>query len=70
MADIIKEILSNLPDGKISEANFEAANIVLYTKDKDFFLNNNGVIKKIVDSIKKRIELRIKKVLNISVIFE
>src|SRR3989339_292889 len=58
MADIIKEILSNLPDGKISEANFEAANIVLYTKDKDFFLNNNGVIKKIVDSIKKRVELR------------
>src|SRR3989339_58616 len=58
MADIIKEILSNLPDGKISEANFEAANIVVYTKDKDFFLNNNGVIKQIVDSIKKRVELR------------
>tara|TARA_Y100000031_G_scaffold157135_1_gene216521 strand:+ start:15711 stop:17603 length:1893 start_codon:yes stop_codon:yes gene_type:complete len=58
MADIIKEILKDLPKDKISEANFEGANIVLYTKDKDFFLNNNGLIKKIVDSIKKRVELR------------
>ncbi|MBI2135423.1 beta-CASP ribonuclease aCPSF1 [Candidatus Woesearchaeota archaeon] len=58
MADIIKEILKSLPSDKISEANFEAANIVLYTKDKDFFLNNNGIIKKVVDDIKKRVELR------------
>src|SRR3989339_1391145 len=56
--EIIKEILKSLPSDKISEANFEAANIVLYTKDKDFFLNNNGLIKKIVDDIKKRVELR------------
>lgn len=58
MVDIIKEILSKIPENKISEANFEAANIVLYTKDKDFFFDNNGIIKKIVDDIKKRIELR------------
>tara|TARA_Y100000310_G_scaffold43465_1_gene40548 strand:- start:2283 stop:4172 length:1890 start_codon:yes stop_codon:yes gene_type:complete len=58
MTDIIKEILKHIPKGKISEACFEGANIVLYTKDKDFFLNNTGVIKKIVDEIKKRIELR------------
>jgi uncharacterized protein len=56
--EIIKEILKNLPADKISEVNFEAANIVLYTKDEDFFLNNNGIIKKVVDSIKKRVELR------------
>ena len=58
MADIIKEILSQLPKDKISDASFEGANIVLYTKDKGFFLNNEGAIKKIVDNIKKRIELR------------
>ena len=58
MGDIIKEILKSLPADKISEANFEAANIVLYTKDKDFFLNNNGLIKKVVDDRKKRVELR------------
>ena len=58
MPEIIKEILKDLPADKISEANFEGANIVLYTKDDDFFLNNNGLIKKVVDSIKKRVELR------------
>ncbi|MDP7141628.1 MAG: beta-CASP ribonuclease aCPSF1 [Candidatus Woesearchaeota archaeon] len=58
MTDIIKEILKHIPKGKISEACFEGANIVLYTKDEDFFLNNTGIIKKIVDEIKKRIELR------------
>ncbi|MBI2541920.1 beta-CASP ribonuclease aCPSF1 [Candidatus Woesearchaeota archaeon] len=58
MGDIIKEILKNLPENKISDVNFEGANIVLYTKDKDFFLNNNGIIKRIVDNIKKRVELR------------
>ena len=58
MSEIIKEIMKNLPEEKISAANFEGANIVLYTKDKSFFLNNNGLIKKIVDDIKKRVELR------------
>jgi len=58
MVDIIKEVLSHLPEKKISEAAFEGANIVLYTKDKDFFLNNNGSIKQIVNEIKKRVELR------------
>jgi len=58
MADIIKEILADLPSNKISAAVFEGANIVLYTKDIDFFLDNGGIIKSIVDKIKKRIELR------------
>ncbi|PIZ53160.1 beta-CASP ribonuclease aCPSF1, partial [Candidatus Woesearchaeota archaeon CG_4_10_14_0_2_um_filter_33_10] len=42
----------------ISDACFEGANIVLYTKDKEFFLDNNGLIRKIVNDIKKRVELR------------
>ena len=58
MADIIKEILKLVPEGKISDAAFEGANIVLYTKDKEFFFDNEGVIKKVVDEFKKRIELR------------
>jgi KH/beta-lactamase-domain protein len=56
--EIIKEILKYFPEGKISDVNFEGANIVLYTKKKDFFLDNGGIIKSIVDAIKKRIELR------------
>lgn len=58
MVDIIKEILKFIPKGKISEASFEAANIVLYTKDKDFFLNDKGLIRQIVNEFKKRVELR------------
>ncbi|MBR9683772.1 beta-CASP ribonuclease aCPSF1 [Candidatus Woesearchaeota archaeon] len=58
MPDILKEIVKVLPGEKISEATFEAANIVLYTKDKDFFLDNQGSIRKAVSEFKKRIELR------------
>ncbi len=58
MAEIIKEILKFLPADKVSDAAFEAANIVLYTKDKEFFLNNEGLIRQVVNEFKKRIELR------------
>ena len=33
MGDILKEIIKVLPEGKISDAAFEGANIVLYSKD-------------------------------------
>jgi len=56
--EIIKEILKDITDGKISDAVFEGANIVLYTKDKEFLANDAGLIKSIVNKIKKRIELR------------
>ena len=58
MSAILKEITKQIPGGKVSDAAFEGANIVLYTKDKDFFLDNKGVIRDIVNEIKKRIELR------------
>src|SRR3989338_5702788 len=58
MADILKEILKVLPEGKISHAGFEAANIVLYTKDKEYFFDNRGTIISAVKEFKKRIELR------------
>ncbi len=58
MGNILNEIQKHLPPNKISDMAFEGANIVLYTKDKDFFLDNKGIIKGIVDMIKKRIELR------------
>ena len=58
MADILKEIMEELPKNKISEACFEGANIMLYTKDKDFFLDNSGAIREAVNKFKKRIELR------------
>jgi KH/beta-lactamase-domain protein len=58
MGDILKEILEIVGVNRISLACFEGANIVLYTKDKSFFLDNKGIIKKAVDEFKKRVELR------------
>ena len=55
--DILKNITEQLHGG-ITEASFEGANIVLYTDNEKFFKNDEGKIKKIVDQIKKRIELR------------
>ncbi|MEK6856442.1 MAG: MBL fold metallo-hydrolase, partial [Nanoarchaeota archaeon] len=60
MAEILKEILKGIPGNvEISIALFEGANIVLYTKNREFFLDNNGVIREIVNKIKKRVEVRI-----------
>jgi uncharacterized protein len=56
---IVEDIKGMLPDNAdVSTISFEGANIVIYTKNKDFFLDCNGVIKKIVGEIKKRVELR------------
>jgi hypothetical protein len=57
MLEILKNITDRLP-GLVSEANFEGANIVLYTKNENFFIEGEARIKAIVNDIKKRIELR------------
>ncbi|MEA3413911.1 MAG: beta-CASP ribonuclease aCPSF1 [Nanoarchaeota archaeon] len=57
MLEILKNITERLP-GQICEANFEGANIVLYTKNELFFKQGERRIKEIVNDIKKRIELR------------
>lgn len=57
MPDILKDIQKDLPK-IISSANFEGANIVLYTDGVDFFRDNGGKIKELVNKFKKRIELR------------
>lgn len=55
--DILKFVTEKL-HGKITEANFEGANIVLYTDNELFFREGEPKIKEIVNEIKKRIELR------------
>jgi hypothetical protein len=57
--DVVSEIKKELPEkARIEDVLYEGANIVLYTKNKDFFLDSKDVIRKIVDKVKKRIELR------------
>lgn len=55
--DILKHIQDKLRSN-ITEANFEGANIVLYTDNERFFKEGESRIKEIVDELKKRIELR------------
>ena len=55
--EILKKIKEEL-SSTICDASFEGANIVLYTNDKEFFKNGENEIKRIVDIIKKRVELR------------
>ena len=55
MAEVLNEILKELPDGKISDAVFEGANIVIYTKDYGFFMDSNDLIKSIVQKIKNQL---------------
>lgn len=57
-SNILKEVLKLIGNDNISDAGFEGANIVLYTKDKEFFLNDEGIIKRAVNEFKKRVELR------------
>ncbi|MCL5730114.1 MAG: beta-CASP ribonuclease aCPSF1 [Candidatus Pacearchaeota archaeon] len=57
MTDILKSIKEQL-NAKITDANFEGANIVLYTDNENFFREGEGKIKGIVEQIKKRVELR------------
>ncbi len=59
MVKILDEVMSLIPEkADISDSYFEGANIVLYTKNKEFFIDNNGVIRDIVNQIKKRVEIR------------
>ncbi|MDP3639797.1 MAG: beta-CASP ribonuclease aCPSF1 [Nanoarchaeota archaeon] len=58
MPDIIKEVLKIVPAEKIADSAFEGANIVLYTNDKEFFLDHQSIIRQAVSEFKKRIEVR------------
>ncbi|MFA5406059.1 MAG: beta-CASP ribonuclease aCPSF1 [Candidatus Nanoarchaeia archaeon] len=57
--DILTKVKEGLPSNvELSDINFEGANIILYSKDKKFVLNSKDLIKNLVNTIKKRIEVR------------
>ncbi len=66
MADILKTIEEQLPRGVVSSTIFEGANIIVYTSDTTFFKNGDAEIKEVVNTIKKRVELRADKSLLMS----
>ncbi|MBI3190795.1 beta-CASP ribonuclease aCPSF1 [archaeon] len=59
MSKIIDEIKQNIPkEAKISDISYEGSEIILYTKNKEFFKTSTDLIRSIVNKIKKRIEVR------------
>lgn len=56
--EIFEKVKSSLPKDVISDIRFEGCEIVIYTKNKDFFVDSGEHIKKLVNSIKKRVVLR------------
>ena len=53
MVKILDEIVKELPQDKIASVEFEAANIVIYTKSSDFLFNGRSKIKEIVPQVSK-----------------
>ncbi len=57
--EIIEEIKSSLPsNADVTEILFEGSEIIVYTKNEEFFRNSTELIKRIVNKIKKRVEVR------------
>jgi KH/beta-lactamase-domain protein len=57
--ELFSEIEKKLPkNAMISDTVFEGANVVLYTKNRDFFRTGDDIIKDIVNHLKKRVKLR------------
>lgn len=58
--DIKKDILEFIGDKSIVEdINFEVSNLIIYTKNRDFFLDNAETVHSLVNREKKRIEIRL-----------
>lgn len=57
--DYLKVVKENLPEVDDARIHYEGSKIVVYTRNKEFFLKGEGRIREIVDIVKKRIEVRI-----------
>jgi KH/beta-lactamase-domain protein len=56
--EILDKVKSSLPKEAISRVELEGSEIIVYTKNKDFFRSHESTIKEVVSNIKKRIEVR------------
>ena len=56
--EILKKVKSLLPRGVVHKVEFEGCEIVVYTKNKEFFQNYEEHVRKAVSELKKRIDIR------------
>ncbi|MFH8080855.1 MAG: beta-CASP ribonuclease aCPSF1 [Candidatus Aenigmatarchaeota archaeon] len=57
--EILEKVKSSFPKGVVERVELEGCEIVIYTKDKVFFLDAAEQVKDLVSEIKKRIEVRL-----------
>ncbi len=56
--EILEKVKSILPKEAISRIELEGSEIIVYTKDRDFFVEHEEMVRKAVEELKKRIEIR------------
>lgn len=56
--EILEKVKSRLPKELIGRIELEGSEIVIYTKDRDFFVTHGDTVRTIVEELKKRIEVR------------
>ncbi len=56
--EILEKVKSLLPKEAVSRVELEGSEIIVYTKDRDFFRGHEDPVKQVVSQIKKRIEVR------------
>jgi KH/beta-lactamase-domain protein len=56
--EILEKVKSLLPKEVISRIELEGSEIIVYTKDKEFFKTYEDTVRRIVEQLKKRIEIR------------
>lgn len=56
--EILDKVRSLLPKGAISRVELEGSEIIVYTKDREFFKTHENTVREVVNQIKKRIEVR------------
>jgi uncharacterized protein len=57
--EIIEKLKELLPREVISRVEFEGSEIIIYTKNIEFFKSNEETIRNIVSTLKKRVEIRV-----------
>ena len=56
--EILEKVRNALPQDAISRVELEGSEIIVYTKDRDFFVKHEETVRAVVEQLKKRIEVR------------
>jgi len=58
MIEILEKVKNALPAEAISRVELEGSELIVYTKDRDFFVKHEDMVRDVVGQLKKRIEVR------------